>query len=1009
MRPVRSIGVAAVFGIIAREMMLGQWRPYRVDRTLARSFRKALAAIPLALAAAALLMVANPASAHETPAYSHDDSTGETNPDWMSTLPDTVKLSHLSIPGTHDTGARTGGDSVDTQSMDIPTQLMAGIRAFDIRLGKAAGCDSLTDDFQIIHGEVPGFRYCQPDTFSQALSYVDTFLSQHGGETVVMRIKEETDDPSADDFTTIVNHRLQALSSGRVYQGANTDPMLKDIRDKIVVLWGNGYGTGSVPAWPGNIKWADLNKQDAYHMITNWDLASKWDNAGGRSDCDNTSEYPNSCNNVVHQFQNANNVSCDPRSSEDCGSGTIYVNHLSAVYPSGFPYFFASGHSNPATGAPRLASIWTGGGGSFTTCGGASQCISPQYYPIVDCAGESVDNRTCTVLFEGLNVLAMHYVNNSESGWLWRTGIVFSDFPGKGLISAIIAVNTRRFNHGDYDVGVSPATATGCSRPEDAVTIHTDDEDHNNINNVSGWVGGITQDSGGTTFRFCRVDGSAFHPIAGAGIPNRNYAVLRLGNSCPPGSVEFVRHFDNEDEDNGNFIVGDAWPNSQTPDTDLHFCLFQPTVDGGNPSFDSFPSFSNLPNGYGVFAPLNFLDLGGPKISGTVFTDDEDYHNQDQLIVPPGAAADVAPIIYGDSNTNLNVMQVTSGGGQCYNAPPFASCDDGDPCTTNDECFGGNCSGSPVICLNPADQCHLAAACDPSTGGCVNPPVPDGTTCDDGDPCTHDDQCTAGTCAGTPYCPAPDRCHLTATCDPTTHACNAAPAVLDGTLCDDGNACTAGDQCIAGVCTGTLLPDTTPCDDGNPCTDPDFCFEGRCSGNIVPGGTACDDGNVCTTNDQCDGAGHCTGTFVPNGTACDDGNACTTNDQCYQGQCILVQDVPGGTACNDGNACTTNDQCDGAGHCTGTYFCAAPATPAPTATASPTVTDTPAPTPTPSLGPCIGDCNGDRAVTVDEVLTMVNMALGNGGSCPDGVPAGVVPDVSLIVQAVNNALNGCPS
>ena len=62
-------------------------------------------------------------------------------------------------------------------------------------------------------------------------------------------------------------------------------------------------------------------------------------------------------------------------------------------------------------------------------------------------------------------------------------------------------------------------------------------------------------------------------------------------------------------------------------------------------------------------------------------------------------------------------------------------------------------------------------------------------------------------------------------------------------------------------------------------------------------------------------------------------------------------------------------------------------------------------TPTPS--PCVGDCNGDEQPTVDEILTIVNMALGNGGSCPNGVAAGTIPDVSIIVQAVNHALNGC--
>jgi hypothetical protein len=56
---------------------------------------------------------------------------------------------------------------------------------------------------------------------------------------------------------------------------------------------------------------------------------------------------------------------------------------------------------------------------------------------------------------------------------------------------------------------------------------------------------------------------------------------------------------------------------------------------------------------------------------------------------------------------------------------------------------------------------------------------------------------------------------------------------------------------------------------------------------------------------------------------------------------------------------------------------------------------------------CVGDCNGDRTVSVDEILTLVNMALGNGGTCLSGLAAGVTPDVSVILTAVNNVLNGC--
>jgi hypothetical protein len=59
--------------------------------------------------------------------------------------------------------------------------------------------------------------------------------------------------------------------------------------------------------------------------------------------------------------------------------------------------------------------------------------------------------------------------------------------------------------------------------------------------------------------------------------------------------------------------------------------------------------------------------------------------------------------------------------------------------------------------------------------------------------------------------------------------------------------------------------------------------------------------------------------------------------------------------------------------------------------------------------PCVGDCNTDGQVTIDEVLTLVNIALGSAeaAACPHGVPNGAEVDVALILHAVNNALNAC--
>jgi hypothetical protein len=78
--------------------------------------------------------------------------------------------------------------------------------------------------------------------------------------------------------------------------------------------------------------------------------------------------------------------------------------------------------------------------------------------------------------------------------------------------------------------------------------------------------------------------------------------------------------------------------------------------------------------------------------------------------------------------------------------------------------------------------------------------------------------------------------------------------------------------------------------------------------------------------------------------------------------------------------------------------------------ATPTDTPTPTPTDTPEFPPCPGDCDRDHRVTVDELLTMVNIALGktNVATCLAGdANHDNAITIGDIVTAVNNALNGC--
>jgi hypothetical protein len=92
----------------------------------------------------------------------------------------------------------------------------------------------------------------------------------------------------------------------------------------------------------------------------------------------------------------------------------------------------------------------------------------------------------------------------------------------------------------------------------------------------------------------------------------------------------------------------------------------------------------------------------------------------------------------------------------------------------------------------------------------------------------------------------------------------------------------------------------------------------------------------------------------------------------------------------------------------------ATASPTPTASATPTETATPSAVATPTVTPiaCVGDCNHSAEVTIEEIIAMVNIALGNSpvSACVAGdVNRNGEIAVNEIIAAVNNALNGCPT
>lgn len=207
-----------------------------------------------------------------------------------------------------------------------------------------------------------------------------------------------------------------------------------------------------------------------------------------------------------------------------------------------------------------------------------------------------------------------------------------------------------------YDVGVIMPAGSVC--PDEHVMLTNENERESNDSYMSGWVGATTQSGGKTMYHFCRVDGQQFSR-ARSTLASSNYAVLKLGTTCPSGSVEFERYFDNEDRPRGcpswpwacgigkPETIGTYGP-SYYSSNNLHMkmCMFRASATG---SLQPFPSIG-IP--YGVFGTSALpFDTG----SGIVYQDDEDDSNRNKLT---GNTWGAYPFLTVGSNTRLRIVKI---------------------------------------------------------------------------------------------------------------------------------------------------------------------------------------------------------------------------------------------------------------------------------------------------------------------------------------------------------------
>ncbi|MEU9855837.1 phosphatidylinositol-specific phospholipase C [Streptomyces sp. NPDC047974] len=157
---------------------------------------------------------------------------------WMGAHGDGTELRRLTLPGTHDSGARFGGPWSECQNTTIAQQLDSGVRFLDVRCRVTGG------SFAIHHG-----ASYQNMMFGDVLVACRDFLAAHPSETVLMRVKQEYSEESDATFRAVFDDYLDRRGWRPLFRIGDTLPLLGEARGRVVLLADNA-------GLPG-LRWAD--------------------------------------------------------------------------------------------------------------------------------------------------------------------------------------------------------------------------------------------------------------------------------------------------------------------------------------------------------------------------------------------------------------------------------------------------------------------------------------------------------------------------------------------------------------------------------------------------------------------------------------------------------------------------------------------------------------------------------------------------------------------------------
>ncbi|KAF1941853.1 1-phosphatidylinositol phosphodiesterase precursor [Clathrospora elynae] len=187
---------------------------------------------------------------------------------WMATLPDTLPLSALSIPGTHNSHTHYRAlPSVRCQVVDVATQLEHGIRFLDIRVQPVHATDASKKDLYLVHGAFP-VSLTGPKYFEPVLDMCYAFLARNPSESIIVSLKREGVGSGTDEHVARILDEWYIGPEKEKWWTGTTIPYLGHVRGKLVLV--RRYNdAASSPSSPGNQSGLDATAwpQNATHAL----------------------------------------------------------------------------------------------------------------------------------------------------------------------------------------------------------------------------------------------------------------------------------------------------------------------------------------------------------------------------------------------------------------------------------------------------------------------------------------------------------------------------------------------------------------------------------------------------------------------------------------------------------------------------------------------------------------------------------------------------------------------